>query len=308
MNRKLKRMTLFNLKSSRINQGFRLILAYTLFLTVYWEQTFAQTPGAALGITSIPNLRDLGGYKAKDGAVIQYGMLYRSNQLKGIGTEDMKKLAALKLKYDYDLRTAREQKYKPDELPTGVQLVSLDVLADETDAVPVMLDELLRDPKRVSKATGGGTAEAEATMKEMYRELVSLESAKDAYGKLFKALSKTDGSPALFHCSSGKDRTGWAAAALLTLLGIPKEDVIKDFLRSNEYLLPIYKKQIDDFVAAGGQRGIPTAIYGVKGEYLEAAFDEVKKKYGSMEKYFSEGLGLDAATQQALCKIYRKAK
>ena len=294
---------------TKINIGRNnFILSVIFFIAANCSLVFAQSPGNSLGLTSLPNLRDLGGYKTSDSATVRKGLLYRSNQLKGISSADMQKLTALKLKTDFDLRTEREVRFKPDDLPAGVANINLDVLADETEAVPVILDQLLRDPKRVSTAIGGGTAEAEAAMKEMYRELVALESAKKAYGQLFKSLSKANSSPALFHCSSGKDRTGWAAAALLTLLGVPKETVMKDFLRSNDYLLPMYKKQIDDFVAAGGQRGIPEAIYGVKAVYLETAFDEVQKKYGSMQRYFSEGLGLDTATQKALCELYREKK
>lgn len=100
--------------------------------------------------------------------------------------------------------------------------------------------------------------------------------------------------PALFHCTTGKDRTGWAAAALLTLLGVPKDKVVEDYLRSNDYILPAYQKVIDAFVAAGGDPAIPPAILGVKAEYLDAAFDEMQTKYGAIEKYFSEGLGINA--------------
>ena len=66
----------------------------------------------------------------------------------------------------------------------------------------------------------------------------------------------------------------------------------------------MYKKVIDGFVAAGGEERIPIAILGVKKEYLEAAFDEMQTKYGSIEKYFSEGLGIDATQQQALRDLY----
>jgi protein-tyrosine phosphatase len=107
-----------------------------------------------------------------------------------------------------------------------------------------------------------------------------------------------------FHCTTGKDRTGWAAAALLTLLGVPKDQVVEDYLRSNDYILPAYQKVIDAFVAGGGDPAIPRAILGVKEEYLDAAFDEMQTKYGTIEGYFSDGLGIDAAQQQALRDLY----
>ena len=83
-------------------------------------------PGTSLGIASVPNLRDAGGYATADGSVVRRGVAYRSNQLNPISPDDMKKIAALGLKNDFDLRTAEERKAKPDELPAGVKNVWLE--------------------------------------------------------------------------------------------------------------------------------------------------------------------------------------
>lgn len=77
-------------------------------------------PGASLGIASVPNLRDVGGYATRDGSTVAAGLVYRSNQLAGISAGDMEKLAGLGLKVDYDLRTSDERNARPDEVPPGV--------------------------------------------------------------------------------------------------------------------------------------------------------------------------------------------
>ena len=79
---------------------------------------------------------------------------------------------------------------------------------------------------------------------------------------------------------------------------------MEDYLKSNDYVLPLYKKVIDGFVAAGVEEGIPSAILGVKKEYLDAAFEEMRMKYGTIGRYFSEGLGIDAARQRALRDLH----
>ena len=139
---------------------------------------------------------------------------------------------------------------------------------------------------------------------KLYRDFVSLPSAQDSYRTLFLSLSSPSKVPGVFHCTNGKDRTGWAAAALLTFLGVSKEDVIADYLRSNEYLLPLHQNQTDQFIAGGGDPGIPPALFGVKKKYLEAAFDEMNQRYGTIEKYFSEGLKISSAQQQQLRQMY----
>ena len=260
------------------------------------------SPGLSLGIASVPNLRDLGGYKTKDGATVVHGLVYRSNQLAGISPEDMKKITKLGLKNDYDLRTEGERNPLPDELPPGVNNIWLDVLKDATGSAPTNLLALLQDPKKGNKELGDG--KIEAVFITSYRDFVSLSSAKTAYHEFFTSLADQNKLPALFHCTTGKDRTGWGAAALLTLLDVPKETVMKDYLRSNDYILPLYKEVIDGYVAGGGEPSIPQAIFGVKEEYLEASFDEMQTKYGSIENYFTEALGIDATMQKKLRDLY----
>jgi protein-tyrosine phosphatase len=259
-------------------------------------------PGQSLGIASVANLRDLGGYKTKDGKTVAQGLVYRANQLYEIRPADMEKLAALKLKTAYDLRTAEERKKRPGEVPPSVDYVWLNVLADSPQSGAAQLEKLMQDPKKANAELGGG--KVEAAFQQGYREFVSLPSAKKEFRELFLALGDQKKLPTLFHCTTGKDRTGWAAAAFLTLLGVPKDTVMKDYLRSNDYIIPAYQKVIDKFVAAGGDKSIPLAILGVKKEYLNASFDEMQKKYGTIEKYFSEGLGIDAAQQKALRDLY----
>ena len=261
-----------------------------------------QKPGRSLGIASVPNLRDLGGYKTRDGMTVARGLVYRANQLNAISERDMEKFASLNLKTDFDLRTKEERDARPDELPEGVKYVWLDVMADADASGPAQLEKLMSEPKAANEALGGG--KAEETFKASYRQFVSLPSARKEFRNLFIALGDRQQLPGLFHCTTGKDRTGWAAAALLTLLGVPEKTVMEDYLRSNDYIIPKYSEVIDAFVVAGGEKDIPLAILGVKKEYLEAAFNEVEKKYGTIEKYFSDGLGINAAQQKALRDLY----
>ena len=259
-------------------------------------------PGRSLGIASVPNLRDLGSYRTRDGATVASGLVYRSNQLNPISPDDMANLAKLGLKNCYDLRTEAERTPLPDQLPSGVNNVWLNVLADDSGAGPAQLLKLMQNPKEANVALGGGKVDVDFI--ESYRKFVSLPSARTAYRELYLSLGDQQKLPALFHCTTGKDRTGWAAAALLTLLGVTEETVMEDYLRSNDYILPLYKKEIDAFVAGGGEASIPQAIFGVREEYLDAAFDEMKTKYGTIENYFSEALGIDAAAQKALRDLH----
>ena len=261
-----------------------------------------QSLGRALDISTVPNLRDVGGYKTRDGATLARGLAYRSDTFNPMSSEQLKKLERAGLKNDYDLRTTSEVKVKPDQMPPGVQYHLLNVMADARSAAPAELEALMHQPKKANVVLGGG--KIETLFEESYREFISLPSARSSYRTLFMSLADQQKLPAVFHCTTGKDRTGWAAAALLTLLGVPKDTVMADYMRSNEYTLPQFQHAINGFVAAGGDRDIPVAVFGVKPEYLEASFDEMQKRYGTIEKYFAEGLGIDAAGQKALRDLF----
>lgn len=254
--------------------------------------------GLALGVSTVPNLRDIGGYRTRDGGEVARGLVYRSDAFVGMSAKDVERIEPLGLKNDYDLRVTAETKAEPDQLPLNVHRHLLNVMADlKTGALPDV-NALLRKPKEANIVLGDG--KVEALFIKGYREFITLPSAKRAYRTLFMSLADSKNLPAVFHCASGKDRTGWAAAALLTLLGVAKETVMADYMRTNEYTLPQSASVIDGFVAAGGDRAIAEAVFGVKPEYLEAAFDEMQKRYGTIEAYFAAGLGIDAAGQKAL--------
>lgn len=252
---------------------------------------------------SVVNLRDAGGYPTRGGGRVRTGILYRSNELTKIIADDMHKIAALQLKYVYDLRTPDERFANPDELPAGVNYLVLDVAADSKMQVsPAKIREvLMTDPKSIDDPGGRKFA---ALFKQGYRDFVSLPSARAAYRDLFMAMSSMSNLPALFHCTGGKDRTGWANAALLTLIGVPGDIVMNDYLLSNDYIIPKYQFAIDAFTGRGGDPEIIMALLSVRPEYLNESFDEVRTRYGTIEAYFADGLGIDKDMQQALGDIF----
>lgn len=254
-----------------------------------------------LSIASLPNLRDLGGCRTADSRIVRTRLVYRSDQPNPMSAEDLERLAALGLKTVFDLRTEEEAAERPDQLPEGVDLVRLDVFRDIDRSRPVVLGELLRHPAEANVVLGGG--KVDALLERAYRDFITLPSARQAYGGLFAALADPARLPALFHCLTGKDRTGWAAAALLSLLGVPSDAILADYLLSNGCALPRYQAAIDAFVAAGGEAAITDAVFGVKPRYLEAAFGALEKAYGSIERYFEEGLGIGRRERERLKQL-----
>lgn len=243
-------------------------------------------------------MRDVGGHATRTGARIRTGSVYRSTALHRLDGDDAIAFAELGIRTVYDLRTPGERASEPDRLPPGTVYVPADVIGDVRLGSPAHLDAMLVDPAAALEALGDGRGLAMWT--RHYRDFVLLDSARAAYERLFAGIAVEGRRPALFHCTSGKDRTGWAAAALLLLLDVPYDVVMEDFLRSGEYLQPILQPMFERFEARGGDPELLRPIMGVAPAYLDAARDEVERSYGSIERYFTDGLRIDVRTQAAL--------
>ncbi len=260
-------------------------------------------PGAPIAIVGLPNLRDVGGWSTTGGGRVRRGMVYRSVDLGKLDAAGDAALAGLGIRTVYDFRTAAERSAEPDHLPDGVRAVALDVLADLADAsAAANLFTLLSDPKQAEALLGGGRAEQLFT--RSYRDIVSLPSALSSYRSFFLGLSDAAARPALFHCTTGKDRTGWGAAALLMLLGVSDDDVRRDYLLTNVELLPALQPIFARFAAAGGDPDLLRPVLGVREEYLASALDEMRSRFGDVEGYFASGLGIDAARQAGLREAF----
>ena len=259
-------------------------------------------PAALPVIASLPNLRDVGGLATADGRMVQTGVLYRSGTLDSLSDAELADLAGLGLRAIYDLRSDHERETRPDRLPAGVRHVGLDMVADVAQLTPGLIMAALADPKAARELLGDGRGAA--MFLDHYREFVTLPSASRALGRLFGDLLDEGNRPALVHCMGGKDRTGWTAASLQLLLGVPEPDVMADFLLSNDRLGPAFQVWLDDFVSIGGDPDIVRDTMWTRPEFLQASLSEMHARYGSIERYFGRGLGLGEDGVTGLRRIF----
>ena len=219
-------------------------------------------PGVSIGIASLPNLRDLGGWDSVAGGRVRQGLLYRSTGLARLVDSDVPGVAALGLRAVYDLRTEAERSAEPDRVPAGADYTVVDVMADSPGATPAQLFAVLSDPRAAAAMLEG--SKGIAMFEQAYREIVSLPSALSGFGRLFADIAEERNQPALFHCTTGKDRTGWAAASMLMLLGVSDEDVMREYLLTNEQLLPSFQPIFDGFASKGGDPELLRPVLGVQ--------------------------------------------
>lgn len=247
-------------------------------------------------LKTAPNFRDLGGLPVA-GGVFRPREVYRSASLQRLSGEDSITFADLGIRVVYDLRTAGERASAPDRLPDGLTSVNLDVLGDSPLDVANKVGELAGDPSGLAAVLGD---DPRALLEESYRDIVRLPSARAAYHDLFLGLADPHRRPALFHCTTGKDRTGWAAAALLMLLGAEADTVRADYLETNTDLLPSLQPLLAQVAKHGVDPDRLLPVLTVQDAYLDAAIDQMQTQFGTIEDYATAGLGLSEDVIAAL--------
>ncbi|MFJ3882822.1 tyrosine-protein phosphatase [Streptomyces sp. NPDC090077] len=230
------------------------------------------------------NFRDAGGYRTTTGQWVKMGEVYRSDALNKLTANDLAKLERLRVRTVFDLRMQDERTKDADKVPAGAHYVVADVFAGSGafQTLPKSPDEAVKAMVDAEKAMVGG------------------EGGKKAYTQVLDGIRSDRGRAVLFHCTAGKDRTGWANATLLTALGVPQETVMADYLASNDY-----RKAANDAVLShlpAQQAAVYKPLLDVRPEYLNAGYDEVKAKYGSFDRYLKDGLGVDARELRELKK------
>jgi protein-tyrosine phosphatase len=228
------------------------------------------------------NFRDLGGHRTADGATVRRGAVFRSAHLGGLTDIDRAALGKLGVRTIVDLRGVGEAA----ETPHLIEGLACKVVGAHIEP---QLGEKLRD------AVADGTATPFVVMQflvDHYREYP--RRCAPGFRTLFSTLSDGTHRPLVFHCTAGKDRTGFASALLLSLLGVPWDDVMEDYLRTNE----LWTGHIGRYPEL--DLDTRAAIIEARRPYLEAAFDVVRGDFGSTEAFAEKALGLDAKARERL--------
>lgn len=249
----------------------------------------------------IRNARDLGSYTGIDGRKIKKHRLLRTGKLYGMSEYDKAYLKNYGLKTIIDFRTAEERKYMPDPKIEGVKHLDIAVHEDEKVGAPDQTREQLK--KTYDKDQYAGFK----VMCHQYRKTVKSTHSQEAYHRFFESLASQEEGATIFHCSEGKDRTGFAAVYLLHILGVDPQIIRADYLYSN-FTLTNYRNQLDDKAVSEGANEIMRAslrsLASVANEYLDTALILINKDYGNLDNYLKENIGIDQAMISRLRELY----
>lgn len=240
---------------------------------------FAKTPR----LHGASNFRDLGGHVGLAGRQVRSGVLFRSDHLAALTPHDTGILQNLGLTRAIDFRGVSERAAQAYEL-SGMVQVSLPIEPTLVQHVQM----LLKDGKLLS------TEDICSMMEKTYRDFVTLHAT--CLRSFFQHLLSAP-SPTVFHCTAGKDRTGFAAALLLSALGVERKAIMDDYLLTNDlYVRPVgFGRQIPPHISA--------VLWGVQPSFLQAAYSAIDT-LGGMNTYLNDIIGVGDAERNLLTELY----
>lgn len=265
-------------------------------------------------LRGLANTRDLGGIRTMDGREILPGRLIRSGALFDAEPEDLEILTGeYRLGTVVDFRTSVERRQKPDPEMEGVVNIFNPILKEETVGITFGDEEDGGEKDAMEgmfehAASLGGNPRA--YIDQLYEDLVTDEHAVTYYGRFFDILLEADDRAVLWHCTAGKDRVGVGTALLLSALSVDRETIIRDFVRTNDYVTENVKKLAalvrertnDDQLA-----DCVTVLLTVSEEYICHAFAAMEEACETVDAYLRDRIGLSDEKREKLKAKYLSA-
>src|SRR5438445_12437588 len=247
----------------------------------------SNSPARHLDLEGAGNFRDLGGYAARDGRMVRWRQIFRSNHLGHVTEADIAILRSLGVKSAFDFRGTEERV----TALCGIGEIAVHSLPIEPTVVASLR-------ARAAAGTALSSVDAVDVMQDSYRNYVrhNTPSFRALFGHLLE-----DRAPLVIHCTAGKDRTGFACALILHALGVPDDVIADDYLLTNRF----YRR--DPNASTDLPDDVRQAIGSVDASFLAAGFDAVRADYGDLESYFRDGLGLGARERAALKDRYLRS-
>lgn len=250
-------------------------------------------------INDLDNFRDLGGIKTQEGRYVNWGRFYRSDALNELLTSSFPYVEGLKINKVYDLRSEFEIATAKDNLPKEITYEHFPIFADDDSGMLQGLQQKLEKGALTQ-------ADAEELMMETYKSFANDDSEK--FNNLLHQVIIQDNHPNIFHCTAGKDRTGYTAAMILAILKVDRQTILDEYDMTNFYT----EAKIKSYMANASKLGMGDkiepaaieAIMSVNKKYLEASFEIIDKKYGGIDSYIKNQLGFSDQDRQNIINTF----
>lgn len=278
---------------ANINDGVATYITRDNITRNYFRLTFndkyPQVVGSrALSFDHVQNIRDLGGYQAPSNKHIRWGKVYRSGDLFDLKDRDFTRLQKLGIKTIIDLRGEQEIANAPIRY-SNANIINIPIPTNDMSTLPQRIKE-----GRMRKR------DALVYMQDEYLKYIT--DYNEQFSEALKVFTEKENYPILFNCSYGKDRVGFLAAILLTVLGVPEDVIIQDYKLSSEYIDFSRLDSLARSLSFEGQEAV-TLLLSSPETFIAPTLQKIKKEYGSVDNYISKELHLTEKEAQKIKDI-----
>lgn len=248
------------------------------------------------------NFRDFGGYKTKDNRRVVKGKLYRSDALNNLTEQDLEEVKKLNISTIIDYRNEEERINNENKEIEGARTVYIEPIAD------IAALAASDDNKKIEVFNENNiTAKlAKHLMIEQNKAFVCSDKSKEVFRKMFDILLNDEETAIVQHCRGGKDRTGYGVALIQLLLGVSREDVMKDYMLTNVHKKEKNETSLKELMDETNNPDLVQAVRYFKEadpSFLETALDLIEE-YGGIEKYVREELNMTDEMIETLKEKY----
>lgn len=251
-------------------------------------------------IKKVNNFRYLGGIKNTEGKILKDSLIYRSGNLYRLKKNSFDKLKKMNITKVIDLRTKQEIAKEPDRLPKNVSFQVYSAFEDKNNEMD--------NAKQLALKGKINENDADKRMIKFYTDYVSdnPEVIKEIITEILESKQ-----PILYHCTAGKDRTGMITALILKVLKFDDTVIFEEYLQSNNLRQNIIQKRLNlantfHFVYPKLDIGVVEKTSWIERKYLQSAFDEIDKQYGSMDNYIHQVLGISENQREVYINKFLK--
>lgn len=279
-----------------------------LFLTVSCKTHISSKPEFSrlsqknqIEIKKVNNFRFLGGLENSQGKILKDSLIYRSGNLHQLKSNYFDDFEKLRIKKVIDLRTKQEIEKETDHLPSNIVYKNYPAFEDKNNEMANAKNLALKG--KISKA------DADKRMLKFYTDYVS--ENPQVIKQIITEILESD-APILYHCTAGKDRTGIISALILKILKFENDIIFEEYLVSNDLRKKVINNRLKlantfHFVYPKLDIGVVEKSSWIERNYLQTAFDEIDEKYGSMDLYINQVLGISESQREVYIEKFLKS-
>ena len=249
-----------------------------------------------VGLDGGINFRDIGGYVNNQGRTVKWRKIMRCGHLANLSDNDLDVIAQIGITKVHDFRRSEEQEQSP----------SCAIRAEFIEDYQISIGDISRFWEFL---LGGKLTSGSSHQLVVNSYGACIEALIPAFSRFMRHIVDDADRASVFHCSAGKDRTGMAAALILSALDVSRQTIVDDYMLTKKHydpekLIAIVEGHLRDAKVEHWDRDWLIPYCSVHQDNIVAFLDAIEDRYGDVKNYLISALGLSQADLDKMQRCY----